>query len=308
MFDKMAEGLATGSQSSTMLRGIHPARLESSVPQFGINTNTGYPHPTNWVNWIGLHMLQSGHYFTDYPNDCLSPQQPDQLVDAGLADGKPIFDAEPMYEDAVDYGWYSCHGPLTRRANASIVRFKGYEAVFAGAFGHTYGHNNVKNFWTVGVDDNVHPPFYRGIHWTTAIDSDGANQMRYLRQLMECHSQKRIPDQSLVTSSTGWYGLSHIRATRESSDGNVTTPGSYALVYLPQVGSVTVNMAKLSGATKARWFNPENGTYTAASPCGTTSCSNSGTRTFTSPPARQSPPDYVNDWILVLELENYACP
>jgi hypothetical protein len=309
MFDKMAEGLAASSQPSSILRGIHPGSPQSSVAQFGVNTNNGNPHPTSWVNWIDFHMLQSGHHFTDYPDDCVSPQQTDQLIDAGLADGKPILDAEPIYEDAVDNAWSSCHGPFTRRANASLARFKGYEAVFAGAFGHTYGHQNVCTFYTVGVDDNVHPPFHRGIHWTSVIDTDGANQMRYLRQLMECHSQNRIPDQSVITSSPGPYGLSHIRATRDSSDGAVTTPGTYALLYLPQGGSVTINMAKQSGPTLARWFNPEDGTYSAANPCGTSPCSNFGTQTFTSPPARHSPLDYVNDWILVLELENFhACP
>jgi hypothetical protein len=141
------------------------------------------------------------------------------------------------------------------------------------------------------------------------MDTDGAKQMRYLRQLMECHSQNRIPDQSFITSDPGSYGLAHIRATRDSSDGTVTTPGTYALVYLPQGGLVTVDMTKLSDPIRAKWFNPEDGTYTAADPCGVTSCSNLGTQTFTSPAARHSPLDYVNDWILVLELENFpACP
>jgi hypothetical protein len=304
MFDKIAEGLAAGSQSSSILRGMHPGAPQSSVTQFGTNTNTGYPHPSNWVNWIDIHLLQSGHHFADYPNDCVSPQQTDQLIDQGLADAKPIFDAEPIYEDAVDNAWSSCHGPLTRRANASIVRFKGYEAVFAGAFGHTYGHQNVCTFYTVTVDDNINPPFHRGVHWTTVMGTDGTNQMKYLRQLIESHSQNRIPDQSFITSNPGSYGLSHLRATRNSSDGAVTTPGSYALVYLPQGGSVTVNMGKMSGPTRASWFNPEDGTYATANVCGTTPCPNLGTQTFTSPPPRHSPLDYVNDWILVLELAN----
>ena len=288
MFHSLAQGLAAGSPPDAPLKSIHPAKPQTSLTHFGDED----------ANWLDVHMLQSGHRFDPF-------KQTARLIDEGYVESyKPIFDGEAIYENIVDQG--SPQGAEGPRANASIIRFKAYEAVFAGAFGHTYGHDNVHKFWTVGdnVDSNGQPlrPFTQGIHWSTAIDYPGAQQVSYLRKLIECHSQDRIPDQDFVTSGAGPYGLSHMRATRDSADGNSATHGTYALVYVPQAGmTFTVNTAKLTGSTfTARWFNPADNSYGKP-----TTYSNLGAQqSFTSPTSRTG--DYVNDWVLVLESENFS--
>ena len=52
---------------------------------------------------------------------------------------KPVIDGEPSYED-IPIGLHFPEGP---RWQASDVRRYAYWDVFAGAFGHTYGHNAI---------------------------------------------------------------------------------------------------------------------------------------------------------------------
>jgi hypothetical protein len=58
---------------------------------------------------------------------------------------------------------------------------------------------------------------------------------------------------------------------------------------------VTIDMTRLKGPARARWFDPSNGTYTviAASPL-----ANTGSRNFT-PPGNNYDGD--GDWLLALE-------
>ncbi len=63
-----------------------------------------------------------------------------------------------------------------------------------------------------------------------------------------------------------------------------TADGSLVLAYLPTRRTVTIDMTRLSGPIKARWFDPSNGAYTAiaGSPL-----ANTGSRDFHA--ARQQP-------------------
>ena len=76
-----------------------------------------------------------------------------------------------------------------------------------------------------------------------------------------------------------------------------TEDGSLVLAYLPTQRTVTVDMARLSGPSKARWFDPSNGDYTIipGSPL-----ANTGSRTFT-PPGKNHDGD--GDWVLVLDAK-----
>jgi len=151
---------------------------------------------------------------------------------------------------------------------------------------NTYGHNEVCVFWRPG--DPTEPPKASGqrAHWKQALQAPGAAQMRHLRALMESRSFfNRLPDPSLLVSPAG-TGNDHVQATRASD-------GSYALIYLPAGGAVTVAMSKIAGdGVKASWFDPRTGSYTpiGAYPTG-------GARRFDAPGAAAP----GNDWVLVLE-------
>ena len=78
----------------------------------------------------------------------------------------------------------------------------------------------------------------------------GANEMRYVRELIESRPVlSRVPDQSLVSDQL--QGADHIAATR--GDG-------YAFIYDAQGRPFTANFGKISGnRVKCWWFNPRSG-------------------------------------------------
>jgi hypothetical protein len=174
------------------------------------------------------------------------------------------------------------------RAGAIAVRRKAYCAVFAGAFGHTYGHNDVYGFFEPAYPGQVQTltkgPGQRS-SWKIALDAPGAAQMKHLRRLMESRSHlDRIPDQSLIAGGQG-VGLEHAQATRSND-------GAWAMVYLPTGKPVTIAMDKLAGLkVEASWFDPRTGETKSIG-----TFPNSGNREFTPPTSGEN-----NDWVLVLE-------
>lgn len=189
--------------------------------------------------WLDFNMLQSGHYQHDYPNW-------QQIThDYHLEPAKPCFDGEPNYEDIPvagnpDNGWF----------NAWDARKAAYRSLFAGAFGHTYGCNDIWQLWLPGRTSSMHPR----TPWPVAMQLPGAYQMTHVRALMESRPMlERVPDQSLIVSDNP-VNAGHIRATRARN-------GSYAMIYLPRGGKITVDLGKLTGnCVIAWWFNPVNGT------------------------------------------------
>jgi hypothetical protein len=123
------------------------------------------------------------------------------LLKLSLQPAKPVLDGEPIYEDTSDGVWArrDVSGP---RADAGAVRRKAYWAVFAGACGHTYRHNDVYGFFEPARPGEVEGfskgPGRRG-SWKAALDAPGAVQMKYLRALLESRPlQCLVPDPALV--------------------------------------------------------------------------------------------------------------
>jgi hypothetical protein len=162
------------------------------------------------------------------------------------------------------------------------VRKYAYWALFAGAFGHTYGCLEI---WQMYDPRRYAPVNGARVPWREALDYPGAAQMQYVRRLIESHPfLTRIPDQSLIASEEG-EGPNRVQATRDSD-------GSYAFVYTSSGKSVTLRLDKLSGSSlNAYWYDPRLGTTT-----GIGQFPNRGTRVFT--PSSSGP---GNDWILVLD-------
>ena len=102
-----------------------------------------------------------------------------------------------------------------------------------------------------------------------------------------------LAGKTLVTAGGGTFGnMDWVTAA-------VTSTGSHLLAYIPTVGAtgsrtLTIDMSAMAGATRARWWDPSNGTSSSIG----TGFANSGTRSFTSPGANAGG---QNDWVLVLE-------
>jgi hypothetical protein len=277
IINAMAHGLREG-HGGTQLMSIHPGVARTSSRDF-------HHEP-----WLDLNMLQSGHQ-ADAAAFGMEENYALIAHDYGLSPIKPVYDGEPMYEDTPDAVWIkqSLEGP---RAGAEVMRHKAYWAVFAGAFGHTYGHNDLYCFYDPAYPEQVGVlPGQRG-HWKEALRAPGGAQMYHLRALMESRPLlTRIPDQSLIVGPAG-DGATRVQATRDAA-------GSYAMVYVPGANqTVTLDASGLSGdRLRAWWYDPRTGRATALKG----EFPRAGQLTFTTP-------DRGPDWVLVLDDVAKAYP
>ncbi len=251
----MAAGLDRGDGGQHLMT-FHPQGRSSSSSAFHAE------------EWLDFNMIQSGHRGRDYPNYEMIAR------DYALAPPKPCLDAEPCYEDHPVVGGEGYLEEFDARRAA-------YWALFAGAFGHTYGANGIFQCWRPGLADRfgVRRP------WQDALDLPAAGQLRHARALLEARPfLERIPDQTLLLTDPG-SGADHRRATR-------ATDGGYAMIYSPTGGAFTANLGLLSGTEAvAHWYDPREGRAHPAGhwPTGTP-------QTFTTPTS-----GHGQDWVLVLD-------
>ncbi len=248
---------------------------------------TFHPQPNNledggsskWFHqdaWLDFNMFQTGHCRENPVWDRLQVAYQRQPV-------KPVIDGETIYEDhpvcfnAKDLGTSSAYD----------VRKHAYFAVFAGAFGHTYGCHDI---WQMYAPHRtpINGPNYP---WYVALDLPGALQMKYLRKLMESRPIfERVPDQSLLLSQGG--NNNHTQATRGKD---------YLFAYSSQGNTIQVQTGKISGKELlVYWYNPRNGEVKEMG-----SIRKKPTMEFVPPTS-----GYGQDWVLVADdaASKYAPP
>lgn len=220
--------------------------------------------------WLDFNMFQTGH--------CRNEAVYEKIQAVYNMDPvKPVMDAEPIYEDhpvcfnAKDLGTSSAYD----------VRRAAYLDVFAGAFGHTYGCHDIWQMYSAKTEPVNGPHLY----WNEALDLPGANQMIYLKRLVESHSYTdRVPDQSLILENN-YAASERIQATRGSS---------YAFIYSSAGKPFTVDASKIKGTNlAAHWLSPRDG-----------KTSNAGQLSKLSKHKFQPPTSgYGQDWVLVIESD-----
>ena len=234
----VAEGLRS-AHNGAQLMTIHPGVARTSSLDF------------HDADWLDFNMLQSGHT-TDCEAYGMAGNHSLIEHDWALVPTKPVLDGEPIYEDTPDGVWVrqDLNGP---RADAAAVRRKAYWAVFAGAFGHTYGHNDMYCFFEPAFSGQVAGlPGQRG-SWRAALDAPGAVQMKHVRALVESRPfLDRVPDPALVLGEPT-RGLDHVQAIRA---GN----GSWAMAYIPNGKPTRISLRPLAGdRARAWWYDPRTG-------------------------------------------------
>ncbi|MER2599808.1 MAG: DUF4038 domain-containing protein, partial [Caldilineales bacterium] len=242
----MAQGIidGAGGNPDDVLLTYHPS---------------GYATSATWFHnaaWLDYNTWQTGHCKGSNVWNLISSSY-------NLTPVKPVMDSEPMYENIP-----ICFNAGNGYATATDIRTIAYWDVFAGAFGHTYGHYDVWAGSGVGDFGDLTAP--------------GALQMQYLKALMISRPQLvRIPDQGIITNALS--GDNRIQATRGTD---------YLFVYSATGQPFSVNMGRISGSTvTGYWYNPRDG---GVQNLGT--YSNSGTRLFTPPSSGLG-----NDWVLILD-------
>jgi hypothetical protein len=263
-----AAARAVWSTMGSVLREETRARqLIAYLPSHAPTSGAPWPQAQPWMD-LALH--RSG----------LSPE-PWSSIAAGYATDpiRPLLDGDPGQEDQPAPG-----GETDGRLSAHQERMSAYRSVFAGACGHTYANHSVSCFHHVqATGDQARTP------WQDALHDPAAEQMHYLRMLLEARPfQSRVPDQGLVPGTPTDPGR-HLRAARGDDDDFGGDRGSYAFVYTPVRQPVTVDLTRLTGSlVEASWFDPRTGrsVWLGQFPV-------RGMRTF-NPPGE-------DDWVLVLD-------
>ena len=227
--------------------------------------------------WLAFNMFQTGH--------CRETPVYDRIQAAyNLQPVKPVLDGEPIYEDhpvcfnVKDLG----------TSNAFDVRRSAYLDLFAGAFGHTYGCHDIWQMFSP-KREAVNGPH---VYWQEALELPGANQMLYVKKLIESHPYlDRVPDQSIIKESD-YVPAERIQATRGKD---------FLFVYTTVGKPFHINMGKISGTVlQAYWYNQRDGKST-----GIGKIVNKNVQEFKPPSS-----GYGQDWILVLDdaSKNYPKP
>lgn len=233
---------------ASSIRAIDDSHLMTFHP-FGRTSSDRWWHNAPWLDF---NMFQSGHRAYDQirgdGDDTAAAAQAEdnwRYVEhaLSLSPRKPVIDGEPSYED-IPHG---LHDVTLPRWTAADARRYAYWSVFAGAAGHTYGHNSVMQMYKPGYT----PAYGASTAWYEAQDAPGYNQMRHLRRLIEAFPfYSRIPDQSVIA---GDNGSRYDRAIAARGD-------DFLLVYTYSGKPISVDISSISGPSKiAWWYSPVTG-------------------------------------------------
>ncbi len=266
VWQAMASGLHDGARGA-------PRKLISYHPNGGASSSRWF----SASDWLDFHMLQSGHHRDSRPYEMVA-------ADYARRPARPVVNGEPGYEGIPDS--LSDGGD---KLNDSDVRRFAYWSVFAGAFGHTYGANEVWMMWSPQIEPltpKVKPPFLAASRtWREAVATyPGAQQMQHLRALIgRADRVAREPAQSLLDEPSAG-GLHHVSVI-------AGTDRSWAYVYIPAgAPAPRIRLSALRAPRlSARWYNPRTGNEME-----------SLTLEDTQSPLRAVPPD-AQDWVLLLQ-------
>jgi hypothetical protein len=231
MWDAMAAGLKEGDTGDHLVT-YHPN---------GKHTSSTLLHDREWLDF---NMVQTGHLAPSFNvYDYISN-------DYELKPVKPVLNGEPAYEEMPI--WFNAVNP---RFDDYEVRKQAYWSVFAGAFGHTYGNNNIWQIFRENDPGRISP----NRSWDKALESPGAAQMVHLRRLIESRPfLTRIPDQEVLKDENPSFAADHIQVCRDGTQGE--KDASYIMVYLPLFRSLSIDTSVIAGEKlKVWWFNPRNG-------------------------------------------------
>jgi len=196
-------------------------------------------------------------------------------VDAGK---RPVFFIE---------GWYENE----HQATPLQLRSDMYQPLVTGEAGFVFGIFPIWSFWT-GAPGNDYDNDGKYPSWQAALGSPGAGDAQRARTLFESLDWSHlIPDvgNTFLTGGYGsWDSSSYVLAAR-------TADGHLGVAYFTDLRTVTFDLTRMAGTTRASWFDPSNGTSSAVpgSPFAAT-----GSRSFTPPGATA---DGSTDWVLLLQ-------
>ena len=274
LFNHMGERFK--KENPEWLVGYHP---------FGRTSSSLWFHDQEWLDF---NMFQSGHRRYDQAS---LGQWDDNAVtedyygedswryvarDYQKIPAKPTLDGEPSYEEILQ----GLHDESQPYWKACDVRRYAYWSVFAGAFGHTYGHNSIMQFY---ADTNKKGAFGAKSVWQEAMHQEGGGQMKHLFDLMTSvdYYKGREAGRLLITPQGEKYDYIAVFAGE-----------NYVFCYDYSGREFTVDLTEYKQQElSASWFDPVTGTYSFIREI-------SGEASITVKPVKRE--DGSGDYVLVL--------
>ncbi len=239
------------------IRSVDPVHLQTVELNFLVSSSL------DDSRWRGIVDLDAAYtYRSTYAEVQKAYSRPDHL---------PVFVIEANYEGEHDF-----IGPQT-------LRRQEYWSLLSGAGGQFYGN---KYTW----------PLAKG--WKQHLDTVGSREMTYVANLfVTLRWFDLVPDSShkVLVAGYRWPDNDGSVNNNDYVTAAATRDGRLVVAYLPSAREVMVDLSKLSGPVRGRWYDPTDGTYT---PVADHVFGNSGMRSF-KPPARNHSGD--GDWVLVLQ-------
>jgi hypothetical protein len=284
--DALVQAVARG------IRSAEPKQLQTVELDYLTSGSLG---DKSWASLIDLDAAYT--YFPTYAQ---------VLTEYNRRDHKPVFMVEAAYEFENITG--------TDGGSTKNLRRQEYWSMLSGAAGQLYGSAAT---WRLEAG------------WQSRLDTPGATQLRYMKDLFAPRRwYDLVPDQThtilvsgygsmselagkfaaylgsgpkhgfrfldFVKSHTGWTSVTY----NDYAPAAATHDGSLFIAYMPSLRPLVVDMSKLRGPVRARWYDPTDGSYhdVAGSP-------------FAAASAKEFDPPGTNaagegDWILLLERES----
>lgn len=243
----------------------------------------GRTQSSTWFNdaaWLDFNLFTSGHRRYDQDTDGKKFGEDNWryvLDDLAKTPRKPSLDGEPAYENTPQ----GLHKPEEPYWTGDDARRYAYWSVFAGAAGHTYGENSVRQVY---MPRDTKPSSGAKGYFMERLDAPGAQAMRHVKNLMLSRPYfDRVNDQAAVAADEG-----------EKYDRVLVTKGKDFLMAYTYTGrEFKIKLGGISGdEVNAWWFNPRTGEATKLD-----TFKNEGTKTFNPPGEKAN----GNDWVLVLD-------
>ncbi|HQU83635.1 MAG TPA: glycoside hydrolase family 140 protein [Pyrinomonadaceae bacterium] len=259
----------------TTVKRIAPNQL-MTFHTFGRTQSSTWYHNASWLDF---NMFTSGHRRYDQDD---TPRKWGEdnwryvLDDLAKSPRKPTIDGEPSYE-ALPQGIHDHSQPIWQPED---VRRYAYWSVFAGAFGHVYGHHSIRQVYAKGGQ----PEGGAKMTMEEAYNAPGGSQMQHLKRLILSRPYfDRINDQSVISGNDG-----------EKYEKILVTRGKdYLFAYNYTGRDFSLKMGAISGKKlNGWWFDPRTG---EAKKLG--NFANQGVVSFNPPGETKN----GNDWVLVLD-------
>lgn len=250
--------------------------------------------------------LRAGHWVHDY-------------LSTDVAAFAPSMDLEGVYS----HGPYPVRGPTYARSLLGYSQQPARPAIFLETnYENEHGATaaDIREYmWgaelsTVGGVMFGNSPLWKvGPGWQSALGSVGSFDMMRLGAVLDSSPwYQLVPSglagtKTIITSGTGTFtSMANVGDSESGGDDwvpSAATPGgTHIVAYVPHVhqGPIGVDMTVLSSTSRARWYDPTNGTLVAIGNFPPT-----GTRLFTVPGTNSGG---GKDWVLLLDPVSVAVP